>query len=293
MSPILLILVQFQRQMTRRWSLFCVLVVLGLMTPPAMAGWPKPASESASGDPEILFTFDDGPHEKHTRKILDTLHEFDVQAIFFWTGHRILNQHHGLEDRIALVERVVLDGHLIGNHTTSHAKLCTVDKRKAARELDENKKRFEDLSGLPLLLLRIPYGAKCRRLEKMLAERGVEHLHWDLDPQEFLHHSEKITFSYVTKRLRRLKPGNRVVLLMHDTQPATAKALPKILRWIDQENEKRAKRNKRPIRIVSGSQHVEERYPVPLLRWTQARLQDSGDALIAVGQQLLIALKTN
>ncbi len=289
MSPILLILVQFQRQMIRCF-LLCVLVVLSVLPRTAHAGWPKPASESASGDPEVLFTFDDGPHEKHTRKILDTLHEFDVQAIFFWTGHRILNKHHGLEDRIALVERAVQDGQLVGNHTTTHAKLCTVDKRKAARELDENAKRFEDLSGLPMLLLRIPYGAKCRRLETMLAERGVEHLHWDLDPQEFRHRSEKITFSYVTKRLRRLKPGNRVVLLMHDTQPATAKALPKILRWIDQENEKRARRNKRPIRIVSGSQHVEERHPVPLLRWTQASLEDGANALIAA---LLLPSKPN
>ena len=198
----------------------------------------------------------------------------------------MVNQHRGLDKRIALVERAVREGHLIGNHTTTHAKLCVVSKREAASELDDNARRYEELSGLPMLLMRVPYGARCKRLDKMLAERQLEHLHWDLDPQEFRHHSAKTTLAYVAKRVRRLKPGMRAVLLMHDTQPTTARALPLILDWIDKENAKRAKKGKRPIRIISASEYVEERHPVPLLAWTERSLERTEGAVLAAAKRL-------
>tara|TARA_R110002096_G_scaffold44524_10_gene119945 strand:+ start:51223 stop:52053 length:831 start_codon:yes stop_codon:yes gene_type:complete len=275
--------------MSRCLFLLCCCLALGLAPAQADAGkWPRPAGGvSQSGDPELLLTFDDGPHEKHTEDILDTLDKHGLQAIFFWTGHRVVNQHKGLEDRIALVERAVRTGHLIGNHTTTHAKLCVVSAADAENELDENAERYEKLSGLPQFLMRVPYGARCRRLDGMLAERNIEHMHWDLDPQEFRHHSAAISFSYVTRRLSRLQPGARAILLMHDTQPATAKALPKILDWIDKENAKRTKKGKRPIRIISGSDYVEEKYPVPLLTWMQASLHASQSAVLDAAKQLV------
>ncbi len=275
--------------MSRCLLVFYFGLCLGLAPLQADAGkWPRPAGgQSSSGDPELLLTFDDGPHEKHTKKILDTLDEHGIQGIFFWTGHRVVNQHKGLEDRIALVERAVRSGHLIGNHTTTHAKLCAVSAADAERELDENAERYEKLTGLPQILLRVPYGARCRRLDGMLAEREIEHMHWDLDPQEFRHHSADITFSYVTRRLARLQPGMRAILLMHDTQPATAKALPKILKWIDKENAKRLKKGKRPIRIITGSEYVEEKHPVPLLAWTRTSLSVGQSAVVAAARRLL------
>lgn len=273
--------------MGRRLLFICLCLMLA--TTQAEAGkWPLPAGgPSKSGDPEVLLTFDDGPHETHTSKILDTLDEHGVQGIFFWTGHRVVNQHKGLEDRQALVGRAVRTGHLVGNHTSTHAKLCVVSAADAERELDENARRYEELTGLPQILMRVPYGARCKRLDDMLAERNIEHMHWDLDPQEFRHHSADTTFAYVTRRLRRLRPGMRAILLMHDTQPATAKALPKILSWIDAENAKRETRGQRPIRIISGSEYVEEKHPVPLLAWTKSSLDTSRGAVIDAARKLL------
>ncbi len=275
--------------MNRSLLLLCCCLCLGLAPLQADAGkWPRPAGgASSSGDPELLLTFDDGPHQKHTKKILDTLDEHGLQGIFFWTGHRVVNQHKGLEDRIALVERAVKTGHLIGNHTTTHARLCVVSADDAERELDENAERYQKLTGLPQFLMRVPYGARCRRLDGMLAERDIQHMHWDLDPQEFRHHSADITFKYVTKRLARLQPGMRAILLMHDTQPATAKALPKILKWIGKENAKRKEKGKRPIRIITGAAYVEETHPVPLLAWTRTSLAVSRSAVLDAARRLV------
>jgi peptidoglycan/xylan/chitin deacetylase (PgdA/CDA1 family) len=249
--------------------------------------WPgRAGGDSGSGDPELLLTFDDGPQEKHTKSILDTLAEHGHHAIFFWTGHRVLNKRRGLDERLALVVRAVAAGHLVGNHTVSHAKLCAVSADEAAEEIDEAGRVFEGLTDLPMLLFRIPYGARCRRLDQMLAERHLSHLHWDLDPQEFRHHSVDTTVRYVTSRVGRLADGQRLVLLMHDTQPVTAKALPKILEWIEAENEKRAESGRRQIRVVEPSSWVAENFALPIVAWGRLSMLASGRALLLAADKL-------
>ncbi len=273
-------------RMTR--AFLCALVALCLSSGQSQAKkWPgRAGGDSASGDPELLLTFDDGPHEKYTGMILDTLEEYGHQAIFFWTGHRVLNDRRGKEERLAVIDRAVSLGHLVGNHTVSHAKLCTVSRARAEKEIDEGSRLFEGLTNLPMVLFRVPYGARCRRLDKMLVERGLSHLHWDLDPQEFRHHSVKTTVRYVTTRLRRLADGQRAVLLMHDTQPAAAKALPKILVWIEGENEKRIEAGRRPIRVIQASSWVAETFSLPLVEWGHKSIVASGVALRSAATKL-------
>ncbi len=255
----------------------------------AKKSWPKPAGGvSASGNPELLLTFDDGPHEKHTRNILDTLEEHGLQAIFFWTGVRVLMPRRGLDERRALVTRAVDEGHLVGNHTVSHAKLCTLPAQEAAEEIDEASRLFGGLTNLPMILFRVPYGVRCKRLEKMLSDRDLNHLHWDMDPQEFRHHSVDATVGYVTSRLRKLADGRRAVLLMHDTQPTSAKALPKILEWIKTENVKREKRGRKLIRIIDASSWVAEIRPLPLMNWGHSSVLASSRALQTAASKLLL-----
>ncbi len=277
-----------------RFFCLCLAGVLGLCFLPWQGTglaekWPGQAGgTSASGDPELMLTFDDGPHEKYTRLILDTLEEHGLQAIFFWTGHRVLKPRRGLDDRLALVQRAVGLGHLVGNHTISHAKLCTVPKQEAEQEIDEAGRVFEGLTNLPMLLFRAPYGVRCKRLEKMLGDRDLNHLHWDMDPQEFRHHSADATVAYVTSRLRRLADGQRAVLLMHDTQPTSVRALPKILKWIAAENEKRRRRGRRPIRITEASAWVAETKPMPLVNWGQESVIASSRALLKAAGKLML-----
>jgi len=267
----------------------CALLVLCFFVGPSHAKkWPgRAGGDSASGDPELLLTFDDGPHERNTGKILDTLEEYGHQAIFFWTGHRVLHDRRGKEERLAVIDRAVSSGHLVGNHTISHAKLCSVSRDQAEHEIDEGGRLFEGLTNLPMILFRVPYGARCKRLDKMLVERDLTHLHWDLDPQEFRHHDVKTTVRYVTSRLRRLENGQRAVLLMHDTQPAAAKALPKILVWIESENEKRAKLGRRPIRVIEASSWVAENHSLPLFEWGHSSMLAGGLALRSAATKLL------
>jgi len=249
---------------------------------PALGGkWPKPAAgPSGSGGPELVLTFDDGPHEDYTPIILDELDRRGLKAVFFWVGHRISGERAQVDDRRALVHRAMNDGMLIGNHTINHAQLCAGDRRNAAREIDENRRLYEELTGMPVHWFRAPYGAKCNRLVAMLQQRRLQHFHWDMDPKEWEHRDSNETFDYVTRKLQKLE--GRGVLIMHDTKRASVRALPRILDWIERENKRRKRRDEAPIRIVSFVDLARERLPAG----SETLGRELANTSAALGQQL-------
>jgi peptidoglycan/xylan/chitin deacetylase (PgdA/CDA1 family) len=267
----------------------CLLAaVVGLAFVPAEASakWPTPAGgQSQSGDPEVIFTFDDGPHELWSPKILDALAAHQVQAIFYWVGRRVVRDRPADRKRKALVDRALREGHLIGNHTVHHVHLCSTELLEAAREIDHNRMLLEKLARMPIILFRTPYGDFCDQLNRLLAERQIEHLHWDIDPQEYNGRSSESTAQFVIGRLRHLR--GRTVILMHDTQAASARAMPIILDWIAAENRRRAAKGGRPIRILSGADLLAERHPTPLWSWS-AETARSASARLARAVGVLV-----
>jgi peptidoglycan/xylan/chitin deacetylase (PgdA/CDA1 family) len=241
------------------------ILALVLFATPAVARrpWPQPAAgESRTGDPEVIFTFDDGPHERDTGPILDILAAHQIKAIFFWTGWRVRGKKPLHLVRRGLAQRALAEGHIIGNHTVTHAHLCRVTPEEAAFELDENTRLYTDLAGMPPVFLRAPYGDRCHRLEAQLAERGYEHLHWDMDASEWQSASSIETRDYFIDKLKKLK--GRAVILMHDTKSATRRALPQVLDWISAENARRIAAGERPIRILSYADLAREKIPQPV-----------------------------
>ena len=61
----------------------------------------------------VYLTFDDGPIPEATPFILDTLKEFGIKATFFMVGDNVRKYP-------ALYERIVAEGHQVGNHTHNH-----------------------------------------------------------------------------------------------------------------------------------------------------------------------------
>jgi peptidoglycan/xylan/chitin deacetylase (PgdA/CDA1 family) len=226
-------------------------------------GWPTPAAgESASGGPEVVFTFDDGPNPRTTPLVLDILARHHVHAVFFLVGDMAGNPSPKVP---ALIQRMLREGHVIATHTMKHKDLCRVPEPVAVHDLDDGKAIIEQVAGVPTAWFRTPFGTRCDRLERMLAERGLTHFHWDLDPQEWKHGNPQRTVRYVTGELGR--SSGRNVLLMHDIKQATVKALPQILDWIDAENARRATSHKKPIRIVGAPDLAIERLPRGTVAW--------------------------
>lgn len=248
--------------MSRLLSLAILVLVAGSA---AAKGWPTPAAgESASGDPEILFTFDDGPNPTTTPKVLDELKKHGIHAVFFMVGEMAGSENKKVP---AIVKRILDEGHVLASHTMKHHDLCRLKSEEAAAaDIDDGIAAIEAVAKVKLAWFRAPYGVRCDRLEKLLAARGLQHFHWDLDPQEWKHNDAQKTTSYVTGSLAR--SSSRNVLLVHDIKKATVTSLPQILEWIDTENKSRREAGKRPIRILQAPAYAAEQLPEGLAAWS-------------------------
>lgn len=226
-------------------------------------GWSGPAAgPTESGDPELILTFDDGPNPKTTPSVLDTLAKHHIHATFFLVGEMAQNP-----KAAPIIDRMLREGHIVANHTMTHQDLCRIkDEDRAAREIDDGKAAIEKAApGYKTVWFRTPYGVRCDRLDGLLAARGLQHFHWDLDPQEWKHNNTQKAVDYVEKEVGKMTGRN--VLLMHDIKKATVEALPTILDWIDQENATRAQNHQRRIRIINGYELAAAKLPAGLLDW--------------------------
>ena len=253
-----------------RGVLACCALVLGVRGGADASRWPQPVlgaappvalGEAPPGDVEVLFTFDDGPKPATTPAILDILAEHKIRAVFFLVGRQVLLT---TKDAPELLDRIVREGHILANHTMWHSDLCKVDPEDAVVDLDLGREVIERATALRLSWFRAPFGVRCALLDELLAERGLSHFHWDLDPQEWKVGVARAV-KYVTRHLARATGRN--VLLMHDIKQTTVLALPKILQWIDEENAKRAKAHRPRIRILQATDVAQERISPAVRAW--------------------------
>ena len=241
-------------------------------------GWPSPAAGlSASGNPEVIFTFDDGPNPATTGAVLDTLKAHNIHAVFFLVGWRF--QRGDMPKTRALLARMLAEGHVVANHTIEHEQLCGLPSERMDHEIDGAREILERESEMPIPWFRTPYGAHCISLVTALARNGLHHFHWDIDPQEWTGKTSKATAAYVIRHLAKLE--GRAVLLMHDTKPATVAALPEILTWMETENARRKAIGRRQIRVISGPELAAERSK-PTIDWVSKASSAARDQLVGV-----------
>jgi cellulose synthase/poly-beta-1,6-N-acetylglucosamine synthase-like glycosyltransferase/peptidoglycan/xylan/chitin deacetylase (PgdA/CDA1 family) len=102
-------------------------------------------------DPKKLaLTFDDGPDPEWTPDILRILKEKKVPATFFMIGSN-------MEAHPGLVQRVMDDGHEVGNHTYTHPNLADTPEAAVRLELNATQRLFQALTGRSMVFFRSPY----------------------------------------------------------------------------------------------------------------------------------------
>jgi len=81
--------------------------------------------------PYVALTFDDGPHPTHTPRLLNILRSHNVKATFYVTGQNAARYP-------SLIQRIVSEGHEIGNHTWSHPNLTKLSDSAVKSQLDRS-----------------------------------------------------------------------------------------------------------------------------------------------------------
>jgi peptidoglycan/xylan/chitin deacetylase (PgdA/CDA1 family) len=101
-----------------------------------------------------------------------------------------------------------------------------------AAEIDGASEIIAYATSVRPLLFRSPYGARCRELDRALADRDVIQVGWNMDPQEWRGDDEDAIVKYATAALRRAR--GPVILLLHDKNVAAGHALRRILDFVDE-----------------------------------------------------------
>ena len=159
--------------------------------------------------PMVALTFDDGPYGPVTKRILETLGDFNGKATFFVVGSRI----QGREDTVKMIAD---SGCEIGNHTFNHTQLNKVTAQKAKQELQQTDETVYGLTGCEIKVIRPPAGCYNKAL---LATDNRPFVLWSVDTMDWSHKNAQITISRV---LDNVKDGD--IILMHDLYPTTADA---------------------------------------------------------------------
>jgi peptidoglycan-N-acetylglucosamine deacetylase len=207
----------------------------------------EPSAPPADRGPrELVLTFDDGPDLFGTPAVLAELRRRGLKAIFFVNGEQMVGRRPEDFARRDLIRRMAAQGHMVANHTLSHRNVCR-EGDLLDEQIDGNAEIITAATGVRPLLFRSPYGARCRRLDQALATRELVQVGWSVDPQEWKGADEETIVADVTGRLARLR--GQAILLLHDTQRAAVHALPRILDWIDRENQRAVRAGGAPIRI--------------------------------------------
>ena len=175
-------------------------------------------------DKEVVLTFDDGPLPPYTNRVLDVLAEHCVKANYFLVGRMA----RGYPD---LARRILAEGHTVGTHSENH--LLGFDRAPLDIVKNEIERGIVSVTSVvgknsaATSFFRIPGFLRRHEVEAYLQSRHLMSWSADLVADDWRH----ISASEVVRRsIACLDEKGKGILLLHDIQPATALALPELLR---------------------------------------------------------------
>jgi peptidoglycan/xylan/chitin deacetylase (PgdA/CDA1 family) len=177
-------------------------------------------------DHEVVITFDDGPLAPYSNRILDALAAECVKATYFLVGRMASADP-------ALVRRIYNAGHTIGTHSQNHPlTFDQMDLPRIQREVTSGISSVQAAAGDPRAVapfFRIPGLLRSQSVEHYLASKSIAV--WSVDAVADDWFKQVTPGDIVKKSMARLaEKDHRGVLLLHDIHPATAMAVPMLLR---------------------------------------------------------------
>jgi peptidoglycan/xylan/chitin deacetylase (PgdA/CDA1 family) len=159
---------------------------------------------------DIALTYDDGPNDIATERLLDVLARHNTRATFFLIG-RFVRQ------RPQIVRSIAAAGHLIGNHTMTHPWLAWQSASRIREELTSCNAILEDTLGSPVHYFRAPHGARRPIVLRIARELDLTPVQWNIIPGDWkpIGASEIAarTIRSVTRNQRRGRASN---IVLHD-----------------------------------------------------------------------------
>lgn len=158
---------------------------------------------------QMALTFDDGPNDPHTLRLLDLLAKHQARATFFLIGRYV-------RQRPEIARAIQAAGHEIGNHTDTHPNLIFVSEARLRQELEGCRKALEDAIGRPAPLFRPPFGGRRPNVLRTVRRLGMEPVMWSVTSYDWSAKSADDTVEKVVAQMDRRRTGRGEIVLLHD-----------------------------------------------------------------------------
>ena len=156
------------------------------------------------GAKQLALTYDDGPNDPHTLKLLEVLARHGVRATFFVIGRYV-------RERPDVVREIVSRGHVIGNHTFTHPLLIFQRESEIRKQLSDCRAALEDAIGEHSNLFRPPFGGRRPAVLRIARELGLEPVMWNVTGYDW---NAPPAAQIEAKVARQIRGGD--VILLHD-----------------------------------------------------------------------------
>jgi peptidoglycan/xylan/chitin deacetylase (PgdA/CDA1 family) len=159
---------------------------------------------------EIALTYDDGPNDIVTERLLDLLAQHNIRATFFLIGNFA-------RQRPQIVRAIAASGHLIGNHTMTHPWLAWQSSARIRQELSGCNAILEDILGISIRYFRAPHGARRPAVLHIARSLGLTPVQWNILPGDWKPIGAEAIASRTIRAVTRNQQQNRASnIVLHD-----------------------------------------------------------------------------
>ena len=156
------------------------------------------------GTHQLALTYDDGPNDPDTLRLLEVLAKHEVKATFFVLGRFV-------EQKPEIVRALAAAGHTIGNHSWDHPRLIFASDAELRSQVERTQAAVFDACGVRLTLFRPPYGGRRPGTLQAVRKLGLEPVMWNVTCYDWKATSADIVLAHAQRQIR----GGDVIL-MHD-----------------------------------------------------------------------------
>jgi peptidoglycan/xylan/chitin deacetylase (PgdA/CDA1 family) len=153
----------------------------------------------------VVLTFDDGPSPVWTTKILDELKKAGIKATFFVIGHHV-------KKYPEIAQRIVREGHEIGNHGYAHSVMFYYKPAEIEEEIQYTEQVIQQITGVRTKYFRPPKAWLRRSIKNKVKSMGYDIILWSLNSKDWVCFNHKDIVKYISNNVR-----NGDILLFHDS----------------------------------------------------------------------------
>jgi peptidoglycan/xylan/chitin deacetylase (PgdA/CDA1 family) len=180
-------------------------VALGYQTKSPTGQWyGRTFTGLKTGTRQLALTYDDGPNDPHTPRLLEVLARHNVRATFFLIGRYV-------KQRTDIARELAQAGHVVGNHTFSHPNLIFCSTLQTRMQLQDCEKALTDAVGEHSTLFRPPFGGRRPGTLRIARALGLEPVMWSVPGWDW----RGKPADYVERKVNGQIRGGDVILL-HD-----------------------------------------------------------------------------